>query len=66
MNRGRRPHDGARDQRIMANRRMRKVERDVAERIGRCLFVIDESGEYCGEPVTNNCHIVSETAVLMD
>ena len=48
----------------MANRRLRKVEKDVAKRTGRCLFVIDESGEYCGEPVTNNCHIASETAVL--
>lgn len=31
---------------------------------GSCLFVIDEEGNSCGEPVDNNCHVIPESKVL--
>ena len=31
---------------------------------GSCLFVIDEDGRICGNPVDNNCHVISEKFVL--
>ena len=64
MSRGRKSDDRLRNQRRTANRRLRELEDDIAKRTGRCLFVIDDSGEYCDEPVDNNCHIVPESAVL--
>ena len=47
-----------------ANKRLGKLEDAVVGYKGRCLFVTDDSGGYCDEPVCNNCHIVSESAVL--
>ena len=35
-------------------------------RKGRCLFVIDEDGRPCGNPVYNNCHVIPESTVLVD
>ena len=43
---------------------MLKLEKDVAAYKGWCLFVNDDSVAYCNKPVTNNCHIVSESVVL--
>ena len=48
----------------LANKRMLEIEKDIAAYKGRCLFVNDNNGGYCNKPVTNNCHIVSEPAVL--
>ena len=64
MSRVRKSDDRLRNQRRTANRRLRELEEDIAKRTGRCLFVIDDSGEYCDKPVDNNCHIVPESAVL--
>ena len=46
------------------NKLFREVEKDLKDYEGRCIFVTNDDGSYCDEPVTNNCHIVSETAVL--
>ncbi len=35
-------------------------------RKGRCLFVIDEDGHTCGNPIYNNCHVIPESTVLDD
>ena len=40
------------------------MERNVSRYVGRCLFVVDDQGKYCNEPVKNKCHIVSEKTVL--
>ena len=66
MNRGLQRDVSSRDLRRTANKLMEKMERDVAGYVGRCLFVVDDNGGYCNEPVSNNCHIVSEKAVLVD
>ncbi len=47
-----------------ANKLLRQIEAHVSDYKGRCLFVTGDKGEYCNEPVSNNCHIVSESAVL--
>ena len=47
-----------------ANQQLGKIESDVAGYVGRCLFVVDDNGSYCNEPVSNSCHIVSESTVL--
>ena len=47
-----------------ANKRLRELDGDVAGYKGRCLFVTDDNGGYCDKPVSNNCHVVSESAVL--
>ena len=31
---------------------------------GVCLYVIAENGQRCGNPVDNNCHVISESEVL--
>ena len=31
---------------------------------GVCLYVTDENGKRCGNPVDNNCHVIPESAVL--
>ena len=64
MNRGQQPGRVSKKQRRKANKRMLEIEKDVASYEGCCLFVIDDNGGYCNEPVSNNCHIVSESAVL--
>ena len=46
------------------NTQFSQLEKDIADYKGRCLFVADDNGAYCDEPVSNNCHIVSESAVL--
>ncbi len=40
--------------------------KDVVNRKGHCLFVIDEDGRVCGNPVNNNCHIIPESSVLSE
>ncbi len=47
-----------------ANELFLRLEQDVANYQGNCLFVNDEEGGYCDKPVSNNCHIVSESAIL--
>ena len=47
-----------------ANKRLLEIEKHVSDYEGRCLFVTDDNGEYCNKSVSNNCHIVSKTAVL--
>lgn len=47
-----------------ANKLLRQLEGDVSGYKGRCLFVTGDNGEFCNKPVSNNCHIVSKTAVL--
>ena len=43
--------------------RLEPVKR--AERYrGTCLFVVDDKGRRCGNPVENNCHVIPESAVL--
>ena len=63
MNSNRQSDELSKTLRRTANERLLKIEGQVGEYAGRCLFLVD-SGEYCDEPVTNNCHIVSESAVL--
>ena len=47
------------------NRTITELERDLRNYTGRCLFVIDADGQFCGEPVARNkCHIVPKTQVL--
>ena len=46
------------------NKLLVDVEEDLHDYKGGCLFVTNDDGTYCDEPVTNNCHIVSESAVL--
>ena len=36
----------------------------IERRKGRCLFVIDEKGQPCGNPVGNNCHVIPNSSVL--
>ena len=64
MNGGRQPGRASKNQKRLANKRLREIEDEVAGYEGRCLFVTDDDGGFCDEPVTNNCHIVSESAVL--
>ena len=52
------------ENRQTANKLLRDFEKALGGYKGTCLFVTGESGTYCGQPVTNNCHIVSESAVL--
>ena len=40
------------------------LQKDVAGYEGRCLFVVNDSGQYCNKPVGNKCHIVSESSIL--
>ena len=47
-----------------ANKRLGELESDVSGYEGRCLFVTDDDGGHCDRPVSNNCHIVSESTVL--
>ena len=54
----------SRDAKRKANRSLRNLENDVARHKGSCLFVVDDSGRFCREPVTNRCHIVSNSKVL--
>ena len=54
----------SRTMRQSANELFLKMENNLDDYEGRCLFVVDENGGYCNEPVTNNCHIVSESNVL--
>ena len=64
MNRDQQPGRASKKQRRKANKKMLEIEKDVASYKGRCLFVTDDNGGYCDNPVINNCHIVSESAVL--
>ena len=43
--------------------RLEPVKTAVSHK-GSCLFVIDENGHPCGEPVYNNCHVIPQSAVL--
>ena len=47
-----------------ANKRLHAIEEQVSNYKGICLFVTDDNGGCCGKPVSNNCHIVSKSAVL--
>lgn len=38
----------------------------VVNRQGTCLFVVDEGGGGCGNPVDNNCHAIPEAGVLSE
>lgn len=38
--------------------------KSVEKSKGNCLFVIDEKGRTCGNPVKNNCHVIPEASVL--
>ena len=54
----------SREQKQKANQQLGKLERDVKGYNVRCLFVVDDSGRFCNEPVSNRCHIVSNSQVL--
>ncbi len=41
-----------------------EIEKDVVGYTGSCLFVTDDNGGYCNEPVSNNCHISPKSSVL--
>ena len=64
MNRGNQPRRVSKKQKQVANEQLRQIELDVSGHKGNCLFVIDDDGGYCNKLVNNNCHIVSESAVL--
>ena len=61
---GQKPRDVSKKRKRAANRLLGKLENDLADYEGTCLFVTDHSGGFCGKPVSNNCHIVSESTVL--
>ena len=46
------------------NKQFSKLQKDIADYEGRCLFATDDNGAYCDKPVSNNCHIVSKSLVL--
>ncbi len=46
-----------------ASKRLGPVKEAVGRR-GRCLFVINENGQACGEPANNNCHVIPNASVL--
>ncbi len=54
----------SRESRGAGNKLFVEIQRTLDDYTGRCLFVVDDIGTLCNEPVTNNCHIVSESAVL--
>ena len=60
----RQPIRVSKDSRREANEQLHILEKDVANYQGRCLFVVDDSGRFCDEPVSNDCHVISESAVL--
>ena len=64
MNSGYQPSRIPKNSKREANKRLIQIEKDVAGYIGRCLFVVDDSGRFCNEPVNNDCHMISESAVL--
>ena len=64
MNRGQKRARSSKERRRNANKQLRKLEDSLTGYEGSCLFAINEHGEFCGQPVSNNCHIVSESAVL--
>ena len=64
MNRKRQRRKPSRNAKRKANQGLRKIESDIANYQGACLFVVDEDGRFCGEPVANRCHIVSNSRVL--
>ena len=64
VNGGFQPRRISKGKRRGANKLLAQLENDVAGYVGRCLFVIDDNGAHCGRPVTNNCHMISESAVL--
>ena len=64
MNISQQRRSAAKGKKRVANKRLRELESDVADYTGSCLFVTDDNGGCCGKPVSNNCHIVSESAVL--
>ena len=64
MNGGYRPSRVAKRSKRTANKLLLEIENDVKGYKGHCLFVTDDIGGYCDEPVSNNCHVVSESAVL--
>ena len=64
MNRGQKPASNSKEGKRSANEQLRKLEDSLTGYKGSCLFVINEDGDFCGQPVSNNCHIVSESAVL--
>ncbi len=65
MNGGHQPRRVSGVSKRTANELLGQLENDVASYVGQCLFVIDDNGAHCGESVSNNCHVVSESAVLV-
>ena len=43
---------------------LRPLRGDVAHNQGSCLFVVNDEGEYCSEPVSERRHIISNAKVL--
>ena len=66
MNGGYESDTEAKARRQATNDTFRKLEGDVSGYIGRCLFMTDDSGEFCSEPVANNSHMVPESAILKE
>ena len=64
MNGGHQPSMIPKKRKQTGNKQFSVLEKDIADYEGRCLFAADDNGAYCDEPVDNNCHIVSESAVL--
>ena len=64
MNGGQSPAKISKEGRRTVSEAFRKLTASLTDYKGSCLFVINEHGKYCGQPVSNNCHIVSEPAVL--
>ncbi len=46
------------------HRELSDIVKDLQGYEGNCLFVIDSDGKFCGEPVSNNCHVVPRAEVL--
>ena len=49
-----------------ANDALREIHTDVRGYIGRCLFMVNDKGEFCNEPVPNRVHLVPESDVLKE
>lgn len=64
MSSGHQRDESSRNSKRTANKQLGKMESDVSGYVGHCLFVVDDNGEYCNEPVRNNCHVIPRPTVL--
>ena len=45
---------------------LENIVKDLKGYEGRCLFVVDHDGNFCNEPVSNNCHVIPRADILDD